>query len=107
MQNLDAEPCPLELYANERLTLGRDRCFKWLVQVAPANTRNTDLTDELCEASLRVLMRNAPIVYADPSNYEAWCELGFAGYVVTHRYWELEVNLYCVSATQPRSYCQR
>ncbi|MDR0840104.1 MAG: iron-containing alcohol dehydrogenase [Christensenellaceae bacterium] len=45
------------------------------------NTAHTDLTDGLCETVLRTIIKSAPIVYADPSNYDAWCEVGFAGTV--------------------------
>jgi alcohol dehydrogenase YqhD (iron-dependent ADH family) len=45
------------------------------------NTLNTDLTDSLCEATLRTIMKNALIVSKDPTNYEAWCEVGFGGTV--------------------------
>jgi len=45
------------------------------------NTTHTDLTDGLCEVTLKTLMRNAPIALADMQNYDAWCELGFAGTV--------------------------
>ena len=44
-----------------------------------SNTPNTDLTDELCEAVLRTLIRNGPRAKKDMKNYEAWAELGFAG----------------------------
>ena len=43
------------------------------------NTTHTDLTDSLCEATLRTIMKNALIVAGDHSNYEAWCEVGFGG----------------------------
>jgi len=42
-------------------------------------TTHTDLTDELCEGTLRTIIRNAPKVMQNPCDYEAWCELGFAG----------------------------
>ena len=45
------------------------------------NTTHTDLTDRLCEATLKTVIQNAPIVYADPQNYDAWAEIGFAGTV--------------------------
>lgn len=45
------------------------------------NTTHVDLTDALCEAVLRVIIKNAPLVYADPTNYDAWSEIGFAGSV--------------------------
>ncbi len=43
------------------------------------NTIHTDLTDGLCEATLRTLMRNAPRALANKKDYVAWSELGFAG----------------------------
>ncbi|MDL2280666.1 iron-containing alcohol dehydrogenase [Selenomonadales bacterium OttesenSCG-928-I06] len=43
------------------------------------NTKNNDLTDGLCEATLKTIMKNGPIVYNDPSNYDAWCQIGFSG----------------------------
>jgi len=45
------------------------------------NTTHTDLTDGLCEAVLKTLMKNALLAKADRSNYDAWAELGFAGTV--------------------------
>ena len=45
------------------------------------NTTHTDLTDGLCETTLKTIMKNAPTVLADPHNYEAWCEVGFGGTV--------------------------
>ncbi|MEA4869035.1 MAG: iron-containing alcohol dehydrogenase [Christensenella sp.] len=45
------------------------------------NTTHTDLTDGLCEVTLKTLMKNAPIALNDMQNYAAWCELGFAGTV--------------------------
>jgi alcohol dehydrogenase YqhD (iron-dependent ADH family) len=45
------------------------------------NTTNTDLTDALCEATLRTIIKNALIVIENPTNYEAWSEVGFGGSV--------------------------
>lgn len=45
------------------------------------NTTHTDLTDGLCEVTLKTLMKNAPIALDDPQNYDAWAELGFSGTV--------------------------
>lgn len=42
-------------------------------------TPHADLTDNLCEAALRVILRNAPIVLHERNNYDAWAELAFAG----------------------------
>lgn len=46
-----------------------------------SNTTHVDLTDGLCEVTLKTLMRNALIVNREPENYDAWAELGFAGTV--------------------------
>lgn len=45
------------------------------------NTTNADLTDGLCEATLKTLMKNALPAKADMSDYNAWADLGFAGTV--------------------------
>lgn len=43
------------------------------------NTLQTDLTDGLCETTLKTIMKNALLVASDPKNYDAWCQVGFAG----------------------------
>ncbi len=43
------------------------------------NTLQTDLTDGLCETTLKTIMKNALLVLADPTNYDAWCQVGFGG----------------------------
>jgi alcohol dehydrogenase YqhD (iron-dependent ADH family) len=45
------------------------------------NTLHTDLTDGLCEVTLKTLMKNALLAGKDLSDYDAWSELGFAGTV--------------------------
>ena len=45
------------------------------------NTLHTDLTDALCEATLKTIQKNAPLVLSDPTNYDAWSEIGFSGTV--------------------------
>lgn len=45
------------------------------------NTTHTDLTDALCEATLRTLMKNALLASRNMNDYDAWSELGFAGTV--------------------------
>jgi alcohol dehydrogenase YqhD (iron-dependent ADH family) len=42
------------------------------------NTRNTDLTDRLCEATLKTIIKNVQIVLREPSNYDARAELMWA-----------------------------
>ncbi|WP_369281809.1 iron-containing alcohol dehydrogenase [Oscillibacter sp. GMB15532] len=45
------------------------------------NTTHTDLTDGLCEVTLRTLMKNALLANKDMKDYDAWAELGFSGTV--------------------------
>lgn len=45
------------------------------------NTTHVDLTDALCEATLRTIISNAPRLMEDPQDYDAWAEIGFAGTV--------------------------
>lgn len=45
------------------------------------NTTHTDLTDGLCETTLKTIMKNALLVSADPKDYDAWCQVGFGGTV--------------------------
>jgi hypothetical protein len=43
------------------------------------NTTHTDVTDGLCESTLKVIMKNAEILKKDCRNYDAWAEVAFAG----------------------------
>ncbi len=43
------------------------------------NTTHTDVTDGLCESTLKVIMKNAEILRKDSRNYDAWAEIAFAG----------------------------
>jgi alcohol dehydrogenase YqhD (iron-dependent ADH family) len=45
------------------------------------NTTHTDLTDGLCETTLKTIMRNALKVIKNPGDYDAWAEVGFGGTV--------------------------
>ncbi|MEM1557580.1 MAG: iron-containing alcohol dehydrogenase [Thermoproteota archaeon] len=42
------------------------------------NVRHADLTDRLCEATLKSLIKNAPIVIREPNNYDARAEIMWA-----------------------------
>lgn len=42
------------------------------------NTPKTDLTDGLCEATLRTIMKNALLIMDDHHNYDAWAEIAFS-----------------------------
>lgn len=43
------------------------------------NTTHTDLTDGLCETTLKTIMKNAKLLRKDPTNLDAWSEVSFAG----------------------------
>lgn len=43
------------------------------------NTTATDYTDHQAEAAMRTIIAFGPKVLADPSNYDAWCQIGLAG----------------------------
>lgn len=45
------------------------------------NTVHTDLTDGLCESTLKTIIKNGPILMKDKTNYDAWAEVSFAGTV--------------------------
>jgi alcohol dehydrogenase YqhD (iron-dependent ADH family) len=45
------------------------------------NTVNADLTDSLCEAAMRTIVKNGPAVFKDPHNYDAWAEIGFSAMI--------------------------
>jgi alcohol dehydrogenase YqhD (iron-dependent ADH family) len=40
---------------------------------------HVELTDRLCEAGLKTVINNIPLVLADPHNYDAWAELMLTG----------------------------
>ncbi len=43
------------------------------------NTIKADVTDGLCESTLKAIMKNALILKKDNANYNAWAEVAFAG----------------------------
>ncbi len=45
------------------------------------SVKNVDFTDRLCEATLRAIIRNAPLVMDNPENYNARAEIMWAGAV--------------------------
>lgn len=50
------------------------------------NVTNVDLTDRLCEATLKSIIRNAPIVIENPEDYNARAEIMWAS-TVAHNNW--------------------
>lgn len=45
------------------------------------NVTNVDLTDRLCEAALKTVIKNAPIAISEPENYDARAEIMWASTV--------------------------
>ncbi len=43
------------------------------------NEKNVDLTDRLCEAALKTIINNAPVVLEEPENYAARSEIMWSG----------------------------
>ncbi|HHV98261.1 MAG TPA: iron-containing alcohol dehydrogenase [Clostridiaceae bacterium] len=43
------------------------------------NVKNVDLTDRLCEATLKTMIKNVPIALKEPENYDARAEIMWAG----------------------------
>jgi len=43
------------------------------------NTPKRDVTDGLCESTLKAIMKNAEILMRDHRDYDAWAEVSFAG----------------------------
>jgi len=43
------------------------------------NVKNVDLTDRLCEATLKTMIKNVPIALKEPENYAARAEIMWAG----------------------------
>lgn len=43
------------------------------------NTLHTDLSDGLCESTLKTIMRNALLLRKNPADYNAWAEVALAG----------------------------
>jgi alcohol dehydrogenase len=44
-----------------------------------SRTKNVDLSDKLCEAVMKSVIKNGPIVVKDPGNYDARAEIMWAG----------------------------
>ncbi|MCL2372842.1 MAG: iron-containing alcohol dehydrogenase [Defluviitaleaceae bacterium] len=50
------------------------------------HTKNCDVTDRMLEAVIKSVMKYALVVINDPSNYEAWAEVGLGG-IIAHNNW--------------------
>jgi len=56
----------------EQLAYGVSDMMSHIFERYFTNTTDTDLSDSLCEATLRTIIKNAPAAYADSSDYRAW-----------------------------------
>lgn len=45
------------------------------------NTLKVELTDRLCESTLKTIINNVPLVLEEPDNYDAWAEMMWTGTV--------------------------
>jgi len=43
------------------------------------NTLHTDITDGLCEATLKTIMKHALKLMENPRDYDSWCQVGWGG----------------------------
>ncbi|MCL1843651.1 MAG: iron-containing alcohol dehydrogenase [Defluviitaleaceae bacterium] len=50
------------------------------------HTVNCDITDGMCEAIIKTVMKNALIAAENPDNYDAWAEIGLGG-IIAHNNW--------------------
>lgn len=50
-------------------------------------TKHTDLSDSLCEVTLRTIMKNARILNGDLNDYNAWAEIVFPATSPTTTCW--------------------
>jgi len=65
----------------EQLAYGAADMMSHVFERYFTNTLHTDLTDGLCEATLKALIKNALLAKKNKRDYNAWSELGFAGTV--------------------------
>ncbi len=65
----------------EQIAYGAVDMFAHIVERYFTNTRNVDVSDEMCEAVMRSIIRNAKKAVSDPEDYDAQAELMWAGTV--------------------------
>ncbi|MCD4669839.1 MAG: iron-containing alcohol dehydrogenase [Actinomycetia bacterium] len=64
---------------DEQLSCGAADMMSHVMERYFTNTRNTDLTDRLCEATLKTVIENAPLALKNPKDYNPRAELMWAG----------------------------
>ncbi|MCD6496623.1 MAG: iron-containing alcohol dehydrogenase [Candidatus Aenigmarchaeota archaeon] len=65
----------------KQIAYGSADMFAHIVERYFTNTKNVDVTDEMCEAVMRSIIRNSKKAVADPKDYDAQAELMWAGTV--------------------------
>jgi alcohol dehydrogenase YqhD (iron-dependent ADH family) len=65
----------------EQIAYGAVDMFAHIVERYFTNTRNVDVTDEMCEGVMQSIIRNSVKAVADPGDYDAQAELMWAGTV--------------------------
>ncbi len=65
----------------EQIAYGAVDMFAHIVERYFTDTGNVDVTDEMCEAVMRSIIRNSAKALADPRDYDAQAELMWAGTV--------------------------
>jgi len=65
----------------EQLSYGVADIISHIFERYFTNTTRTDLTDGLCETTLKTVMKNALLVQKNMQDYDAWSEVGFGGTV--------------------------
>jgi alcohol dehydrogenase YqhD (iron-dependent ADH family) len=63
----------------EQIAYGAADMMSHIFERYITQTPGGDVTDGMCEGVLRAIMKNAPRLMADPGDYGAWCEIGWAG----------------------------
>ena len=63
----------------EQMAYGTADIMSHIMERYFTTTIGTDLTDGLCEATLKATMKNALVLMKDMNNYEAWAQLGHCG----------------------------
>ena len=64
---------------DEQLSSGAADIMAHVMERYFTKTRHVDLTDRLCEAVLKTVIENAPLIFKDPKDYDPRAEIMWAG----------------------------
>ena len=65
--------------ADEQLSSGVADIMAHVMERYFTKTLHVDLTDRLCEAVLKTVIENAPLIFKEPENYSPRAEIMWAG----------------------------